>query len=130
MQFSIATIILGFVAVASAGIVDVEGVRNAPRDAVHVRRQNQNRPVPQGQCCVANTSLKQDACTASNGQAGRCVPGGNACDSRLSCIEQSNLECDNNVQERGNTLCRARANGGGLFDGGRIIQNLGEASVN
>jgi len=51
-------------------------------------------------------------------------------DSRLSCIEQSNLECDNNVQERGNTLCRARANGGGLFDGGRIIQNLGEASVN
>ena len=79
MQFSLATIILGFVAVASAGIVDVEGVRNAPRDAVHVRRQNQNRPVPQGECCVANTSLKQDACTASNGQAGRCVPGGNAC---------------------------------------------------
>jgi hypothetical protein len=23
--------------------------------------------------------LKQDACTASNGQAGRCVPGGNNC---------------------------------------------------
>ncbi|KAI1070049.1 hypothetical protein LB507_007993 [Fusarium sp. FIESC RH6] len=129
MQFSLATIILGFVAVASAGIVDVEGVRNAPRDAVHVRRQNQNRPVPQGECCVANTSLKQDACTASNGQAGRCVPGGNACGSRLSCVAQSNLECDNNVQERGNTLCRARA-ANGLFDGGRIIQNLGEASVN
>jgi hypothetical protein len=50
-----------------------------PQDPAIVARQNQNRPVPQGTCCVANTSLKQDACTASNGQAGRCVPGGNNC---------------------------------------------------
>lgn len=82
MQFSITTIVLSLAAFASAGIVDTEGVRNAPRSAVLVTRQNgQNggRPVPSGECCVANTSLKQDACTASNGQAGRCVPGGNNC---------------------------------------------------
>jgi len=43
--------------------------------------QNGNRPVPNGQCCVANTSLKQDACTTAAGAAGRCVPGGNNCES-------------------------------------------------
>jgi hypothetical protein len=66
MQFSLATIILGFAALASA----------APSI---VARQNGNRPVPQGACCVANTSLKQDTCTAQNGSQGRCVPGGNDC---------------------------------------------------
>ncbi|KAM0245995.1 hypothetical protein ACHAP5_004966 [Fusarium lateritium] len=43
---------------------------------------------------------------------------------------QANLECDAAVIERGNSLCRAKANGGGLFVGGRIIQNLDKASVN
>ncbi|KAF4993769.1 hypothetical protein FGRMN_6243 [Fusarium graminum] len=129
MQFSITALVLGLAAVASAGIVDTEGIRNAPRSSVLIARQNQNRPVPNGQCCVANTSLKQDACTAANGQAGRCVPGGNNCGGTLSCVEQSNLECDNNVIERGNTLCRARAQNG-LFDGGNIIQNLSQAKVN
>ncbi|KAM0206308.1 hypothetical protein ACHAQI_008409 [Fusarium lateritium] len=79
---------------------------------------------------MANTSLKQDACTSASGQAGRCVPGGNDCGGRLSCIEQANLECDAAVIERGNSLSRTKANGGGLFDGGRTIQNLDEASVN
>lgn len=37
------------------------------------RPQNDNRPVPNGACCVANTSLKQDVCNV-NGQTGRCVP--------------------------------------------------------
>lgn len=37
------------------------------------RPQNDNRPVPTGACCVANTSLKQDVCNV-NGQTGRCVP--------------------------------------------------------
>ncbi|KAF5538457.1 hypothetical protein FPHYL_12513 [Fusarium phyllophilum] len=132
MQFSITTIVLGLAAVASAGIVDTEGVRNAPRSAVLITRQNgQNggRPVPSGECCVANTSLKQDACTASNGQAGRCVPGGNNGGGRLSCVAQANLECDANVIERGKDLCRAKA-ANGLFDGGNIIQNLSQASVN
>lgn len=50
--------------------------------------------------------------------------------SRLSCIAQSSLTCDNNVVERGKSLCRANAPGGGLFDGAKIIQNLREASVN
>jgi hypothetical protein len=79
MQLSLATLVFGLVAIASAGTMDVEGVRNAPRSAVNVRRQNDNRPVPNGACCVANTSLKQDTCTAANGQTGRCVPGGNNC---------------------------------------------------
>ncbi|KAH9882586.1 hypothetical protein J1614_000822 [Plenodomus biglobosus] len=35
--------------------------------------QNDNRPVPTGACCVANTSLKQDVCNV-NGETGRCVP--------------------------------------------------------
>jgi hypothetical protein len=37
------------------------------------RPQNANRPVPNGACCVAATSLKQDVCFV-NGQSGRCVP--------------------------------------------------------
>ncbi|KAF5979487.1 hypothetical protein FCOIX_5315 [Fusarium coicis] len=132
MQFSITAIVLGLAAVASAGIVDTEGVRNAPRSAVLITRQNgQNggRPVPSGECCVANTSLKQDACTASDGQGGRCVPGGNNCGGRLSCVAQANLQCDANVIERGKDLCRAKA-ANGLFDGGNIIQNLSQAKVN
>jgi hypothetical protein len=79
MQFSITALVLGLAAVASAGIVDTEGIRNAPRSALLFSRQNGNRPVPSGTCCVANTSLKQDACTSVSGQAGRCVPGGNNC---------------------------------------------------
>lgn len=63
VQFSLATLVLGLAAVASA----------LPQG------QNANRPVPSGNCCVPNTNLKQDACTAANGQAGRCVPGGNNC---------------------------------------------------
>ncbi|KAF4345877.1 hypothetical protein FBEOM_168 [Fusarium beomiforme] len=128
MQFSLVTL-LGLAAIASAGTVDVEGIRNAPRSAVLVGRQNGNRPVASGTCCIANTSLKQDACNAANGQAGRCVPGGNNCGGRLSCVEQANLVCDNNVIERGKSLCRAKA-ANGLFDGGAIIQNLSQAKVN
>lgn len=37
--------------------------------------QNNGRPVANGACCVANTSLKQDVCNV-NGQTGRCVPSG------------------------------------------------------
>ncbi|KAL2143412.1 hypothetical protein VTI28DRAFT_10466 [Corynascus sepedonium] len=120
MKFTFATVFLGIAAVATA----------LPQGTTIAARQNQNRPVPVGNCCVANTSLKQDACTAANGEPGRCVPGGNNCGSSLSCIGQSSLTCDNNVIERGNTLCRANAPGGGLFDGANIIQNLSQASVN
>jgi hypothetical protein len=48
----------------------------------------------------------------------------------LSCVAQSNLECDANVIERGKSLCRAKAPGGGLFDGANIIQSLSQAKVN
>jgi hypothetical protein len=126
--------------------------------AVMVREpQNGNRPVPSGACCVPNTSLKQDTCTSVSGAAGRCVPGGNNCKfatenshselcfmlptkltrenpsiggGALSCVETANLECDANVIERGKSLCRARASGGGLFDGANIIQSLAQATVN
>lgn len=138
MQLSLATVFLAAVGFVSA----------APQDAsVIMARQNQGRVVPNGQCCVANTSVKQDICTASNGQQGRCVPGGNNCMSSpmipaalhtltplpggaaLSCVADSNLTC-NNVSERNRNLCRANAGNGGLFDGANIIQNLGQAKVN
>ncbi|KAJ1326445.1 hypothetical protein MN608_07892 [Microdochium nivale] len=128
MQFSLATIILGLAAMSSAAIIDTEGIRSAERAVVVVGRQNANRPVPNGTCCVANTSLKQDTCNV-NGQAGRCVPGGQACGSRLSCVAQANLACVNNIQERGKNLCRAR-NGNGFIDGARTITNLNQAKVN
>ncbi|KAK4151573.1 hypothetical protein C8A00DRAFT_17037 [Chaetomidium leptoderma] len=119
MQFSLTAIVLGLAAVACA----------LPADTALVGRQNANRPVPSGTCCVANTSLKQDACKAANGQAGRCVPGGNNCGSRLSCIAQSSLTCDNNRVERGKSLCRANFPGGGLFDGAKVVQNLNQVTI-
>jgi len=70
MQLSLATVVLGLAALASA----------LPQDPTLAARQNQNRPTPSGNCCVAETNLKQDTCTAANGQTGRCVPGGNNCE--------------------------------------------------
>ncbi|EFQ27209.1 uncharacterized protein GLRG_01704 [Colletotrichum graminicola M1.001] len=131
MQFSLATVLLGFAAAACASVTDVEGIRSAPRDTVLVDRQagNGNRPTPNGQCCVANTNLKEDACTI-NGAQGRCVPGGNDCGGALSCIAQANLACDNNIQERGKSLCRAKVGNGKFIDGARTISNLNQAKVN
>lgn len=54
------------------------------------------------------------------------LPGGSA----LSCVAQSGLTCDNNVNERSGKLCRANAPGGGFFDGANIIQSLSQAKVN
>jgi len=45
-------------------------------------------------------------------------------------VAQSSLTCNNNVIERGKSLCRANAPGGGLFDGASIIQSLAQAKVN
>jgi hypothetical protein len=122
MQLSLTTIVLAMAAVAAA--------MPQGNGAVIQARQNAGRPVPQGTCCVANTSLKQDACVAANGQAGRCVPGGNNCGSRLSCVANSQLSCVNNIIERGKNLCRAKAANGGFFDGAAIINNLNQAKVN
>ncbi|KAL8420556.1 hypothetical protein RB594_003370 [Gaeumannomyces avenae] len=118
MQMSLTTVLFGLVALAAA----------MPGEPL-MARQNQGRPVPQGTCCVANTSLKQDSCQAAGG-AGKCVPGGNDCGGRLSCVAQANLLCDNNVKERNGNLCRAKAAGNKLFDGGNLIDNLGQAKVN
>ncbi|KAJ4985475.1 hypothetical protein SVAN01_09040 [Stagonosporopsis vannaccii] len=68
--------------------------------------QNAGRPVPNGACCVANTSLKQDVCNV-NGQSGRCVPSAaNNCGGQLTCIQDNRLQCDANTLERGRPLCR------------------------
>jgi hypothetical protein len=147
MQFSLATIVLSLAALAVA----------APQDNELVARQNGNRPVATGTCCVANTSLKQDACNSNNG-AGRCVPGGEACKcfqphfylgcntyalwqqlangdnleggGALSCVAQANLACDTSIIERGKSLCRAKAGNGGFVDGAKIIKSLSQAKVN
>ncbi|KAF5854330.1 hypothetical protein GGP41_007113 [Bipolaris sorokiniana] len=90
MQFTTSAIILALSALAAA----------MPQGA------NANRPVPNGACCVANTSLKQDVCNV-NGQTGRCVPDSvNNCGAQLTCIEDSRLTCDPNTLERGRPLCR------------------------
>ncbi|KAH6648419.1 hypothetical protein BKA67DRAFT_661396 [Truncatella angustata] len=132
MQYSVLTVLIGLVAISSAAVADVEGVRNVARDSIIVDRQsgNGNRPSPVGACCVANTSLKQDACTATDGTQGRCVPGGNACGSSLSCVAQANLSCDAAIIERGKSLCRAKAGNGQLIDGAQTISNLSQAKVN
>jgi hypothetical protein len=73
MQFSIPTLIT---LLAAATSINAAALQN---------RQNANRPVPNGACCVANTSLKQDVCNV-NGQAGRCVPAGvNGCKFATAC---------------------------------------------
>ncbi|KAI4635915.1 hypothetical protein J4E83_000869 [Alternaria metachromatica] len=90
MKFTISAIVLALSALAAA----------RPQGA------NDNRPVPEGACCVANTSLKQDVCTV-NGQSGRCVPDSvNNCGAQLTCIEDSRLNCDPDTLERGRPLCR------------------------
>lgn len=63
MKFTITTLVLALAALTSAAAVG----------------QNDGRPVATGSCCVADTSLKEDACVSTSGAAGRCVPGGNAC---------------------------------------------------
>ena len=76
MQISFTAAILALAASATAGVINANG---APGSAVLISRQNGNRPVPSGTCCVPNTSLKQDTCTSQSGEQGRCVPGGNDC---------------------------------------------------
>ncbi len=76
MKFTIATL-LALVAMVSAVAIEEPGMTAVRHSVLLMERQgvNANRPVPNGACCVANTSLKQDVCNV-NGQAGRCVPAG------------------------------------------------------
>ncbi|KAK7995856.1 hypothetical protein PG991_015323 [Apiospora marii] len=133
MQLPLATLVLGLAglgyAAAVAPAADIEAARPAAL-ADRANGANGNRPTPSGQCCVANTSLNEDACKAANGQQGRCVPGGNNCGGTLSCVPQSNLGCTNSIQERGKNLCRARVGNDRYQDGTRVISNLNQARVN
>ncbi|KAE8863789.1 hypothetical protein PTNB73_06996 [Pyrenophora teres f. teres] len=124
MQFSITAVLFGLVAISSAAITDVEGVRNTPRSEL------ENRQAANGACCIANQSLKQDACTV-NGAAGKCVPGGPAqCNGALNCVANDQLVCDNDVPERSGVLCRFQAANGKIQDGAAQIDSLAQAKVN
>ncbi|EUC28145.1 hypothetical protein COCVIDRAFT_37552 [Bipolaris victoriae FI3] len=124
MQFSITAVLFGLVAISSAAITDVEGVRNTPRNVIETRQ------APDGTCCFPNKSLKQDACTV-NGAAGKCVPGGPAaCNGALNCVANNQLVCDNNVPERSGVLCRFKAANGKIQDGANQITSLSQAKVN
>ncbi|KAL0943738.1 uncharacterized protein CTRU02_201625 [Colletotrichum truncatum] len=110
MKFSIQTALLAIVAATgvSAAAVEDPAMAAVRRNTILMERQgaNANRPVPNGACCVANTSLKQDVCNV-NGQTGRCVPDSvNNCGARLTCIEDNRLTCDATQQERGRPFCR------------------------
>ena len=65
MQFSISATLFALLTLAVA----------TPTNPLLSSRQNAGRPVANGACCVAATSLKQDVCNV-NGQTGRCVPAG------------------------------------------------------
>ncbi|KAK2048902.1 hypothetical protein LZ31DRAFT_13264 [Colletotrichum somersetense] len=112
MKFTLqsAVLALAFALQASAAAVEDPSMAAVRRDTLLMERQgvNANRPVANGACCIANTSLKQDVCNV-NGQTGRCVPDGiNNCGAKLTCIEDSRLTCDPNKLERGRPFCRRR----------------------
>ncbi|KAI6357062.1 hypothetical protein MCOR25_007760 [Pyricularia grisea] len=117
MQFSLATVIFGLAAFAAA-------TPAAPASALLARADTAT-----GTCCFANKSLKQDICTSETGAAGKCVPGGNACGSSLSCVADSKLACDDTIKERSGVLCRAIVNGG-FQDGARVVKSLKDAKAN
>ncbi|KAH7342677.1 hypothetical protein BKA65DRAFT_595758 [Rhexocercosporidium sp. MPI-PUGE-AT-0058] len=112
MQFSITALVLALSALSTATVIS-----------------ERQRASPVGACCIANTSIKQEACTTAGGAAGRCVPGGNNCGGTLSCIATANLQCDAAVIERGKSLCRAKV-AGGFQDGAKVITSLSQAKVN
>ncbi|OHE96763.1 hypothetical protein CORC01_07909 [Colletotrichum orchidophilum] len=112
MKFTLQTVLFALTMAigASAAAVEDPSSAAARRNVLLMERQgaNANRPVPNGACCVANTSLKQDVCNV-NGKTGRCVPDNiNNCGSSLTCIEDSRLDCDPKTLERGRPLCRRR----------------------
>ncbi|KAL5882825.1 hypothetical protein ACKVWC_001830 [Pyricularia oryzae] len=117
MQFSFATVIFGLAALAAASPA-------APGSEIFSR---QNKAT--GTCCFANKSLKQEICTSATGEAGKCVPGGNACGSSLSCVADSKLACDNSIKERGGVLCRAIVPGG-FQDGAKVVKKLTDSKIN
>ncbi|TLD19700.1 hypothetical protein PspLS_09681 [Pyricularia sp. CBS 133598] len=117
MQFSFATVIFGLAALAAAGPA-------APATELSARATRAT-----GTCCLANKSIKQEICTTETGEAGKCVPGGNACNSALSCVANNRLACDANIKERNGNLCRTKVRGG-FQDGARVVPSLDLSKVN
>lgn len=71
---------LSFAATLFTALVGLTAISPVSAGSVIARvPQNGNRPVPVGDCCTPNTSLKQDTCTTTAGAEGRCVPGGEDC---------------------------------------------------
>lgn len=76
MQFTKLSVALSFVALALANPTPVQP--RVPAGPAQTPTDNANRPIANGACCVANTSLRQDVCTDGSGAPGRCVPSGSA----------------------------------------------------
>lgn len=49
--------------------------------------QNAGRPVASGNCCIPNTSKKEDICKTLSGAEGKCVPEG----AQVNCRFQSSF---------------------------------------
>ncbi|KAJ6276495.1 hypothetical protein J3E71DRAFT_365754 [Bipolaris maydis] len=104
MQFSITAILFGLVAISSAAITDVEGVRNTPRSVIEARQE------PNGSCCFPNRSLKQDACTVNGGPLA-------SAQWRSNCVANNHWCGDQQHKERSGVLCRFKAADGKIQDG-------------
>lgn len=76
MQVIKVSALLSFFALALATPTPVQP--RAPAGPASTPTNNAGRPVPNGACCVANTSLRQDVCKDASGASGRCVPSGSA----------------------------------------------------
>jgi hypothetical protein len=76
MQFSNTIAFFALMAFATAATVETPLEGAIRRDVLLQERAgaNANRPVASGNCCVANTSLKEDVCTTATGAAGLCLP--------------------------------------------------------
>ena len=130
MKFSISAALFAVVAIANAAAVEQPEMAAIRRNVLLLERAgaNNGRPVASGNCCVPNTSKKEDVCTTAAGEDGKCVPEGAQvnCGSlslsltaglvankittlgkgALNCIASSLLTCDANVLENGRPTCR------------------------
>ncbi|KAM3070023.1 hypothetical protein ACMFMG_003944 [Clarireedia jacksonii] len=110
MQFSNTIAFFALMAFSTAAIIETPVQGAIRRDVLLQERAgaNANRPVASGNCCVPNTSLKEDVCTTATGKAGLCLPLGASfnCNGALNCIDKSTVKCNPNVLENGRPTCR------------------------
>ncbi|KAM7208420.1 hypothetical protein V8F20_001398 [Naviculisporaceae sp. PSN 640] len=104
-----ATVLATGLSLANGLAIEQTGMTSFSRQQLLLlEKQNVNdgRPVANGACCVLNRSKSQDICQV-DGVHGRCVPASTAgCGGALTCIQDSQLSCNNNVLENGRPLCR------------------------